>query len=749
MKRRQFLKTPAVTLLLPAAGSLAAFESMSAMESFAAGEQSAPSPGAIEQRIHPDFVTYRSGIEYFFLGNGDMQAAVQYAPDRSDAHPPSFVGLTLMDAEHFSRKWSTYLFHPERGYENSALAVAYAGKGYSVKPENLGGVAWTLLENVPVVRITWKAGALDVTEELYVPDQGGYLIRQVRIHNTGPAVDDLRVSLPLVPNFAIFDDIGTEASTGTVFGRGYTEVTLRCLDGEVETAGRYVLNVRPGALSAQGDALVRFVYTIRPGTPPLRARDMQGVWKKTVAYWRDKPVLRTGDEVIDRLAMLARTGLKSQLGRSGKRDSGYWMYNMEWVRDDVMMLQAMAMAGFQDEARTVLVKILDKAVGPDGCAIESSRWSGYDYTELDQNGQILFAAWTYASWTGDMDLIRKFWKKIVLAGDFPLMDVFRDPTTRLLRNKREFWERDDRFGVEDGYELVYQFWVAYGLELGSSLARAVGDTRTAERWSRASAELKEIMTNHPTLRFVENGHLIKRRTRKGEWQRYFVPPDRAHMPPGSPIATIEKPECDPDTGTLFPIIFGYVDPRGPVAAATLRYMETLWNQRWDFGGYSRYNTDSEPDPPGPWPITSILVARAAIEAGDSDRVWRALRWVAGIHGGKSGGWFERYGASITPPAPPVSVVGWNWAEITVFAIQHLMGFRPDLDGIELRPMLLPGLTSMTTRFSVRGAYVDMTVRRGAPAGATANGAGIAWADGKGRLPYPGKGKTVKVEITTP
>lgn len=746
MKRRDFLKTPAVSLLVPATGGLAALDPLASFDSSTGAEPGAPIP---EQRIHPDFITYRPGIEYFFLGNGDMQAALQYAPDRSGPHPQSFLGLTLMDAERFSRKWSTYLFHPERGYENSALAVSYGGQGYSAKPENLRDVAWTLVDSVPVVRITWQAGALEVTEELFVPDEGGYLVRQVRVRNTGGAVDDLRLSLALVPNFTLFDEIGTDPATGTAFGRGYTEVTLRCLDGKVETSGRYVLNVQPGTLPAQGEQRARFVYTIRAGTPPLRARDMDQVWKKTVAFWRDKAVLRSSNEVIDRLYMLSRTGLKAQQARSGKRDSGYWMYNMEWVRDDVMMLQAMVMAGLQEEAKTVLVKILDKAVGPDGCAIESSRWSGYDYTELDQNGQILYAVWVYLSWTGDTALVRKYWKKIVLAGDFPMLDVFRDTTTRLLRNKREFWERDDRFGVVDGYELVYQFWVAYGLELGSGVARHLGDTDTAERWARASAELREITFQHPSLRFIENGRLIKRRTRAGEWQQHFVPANRGSMPPGSPIATIATPECDPDTGTLYPIIFGYVDPRGPVAAETVRAMDRLWNQRWEHGGYARYNTDSEPDPPGPWPIATMLIARAALEGGDHDRVWKSLNWVAGIHGGKSGGWFERYGASITPPAPPVSTVGWVWAEIVVFVIHHLMGFQPELKEIVLQPRLLSGLDSLTTRFSVRGGAVDYTLERGEAARAVLNGREIPFTDGMARIPFPARGKVSTVVITTP
>jgi hypothetical protein len=489
------------------------------------------------------------------------------------------------------------------------------------------------------------------------------------------------------------------------------------------------------------------VYTVRPGTAAMTAKQLVSSWKKAVAYWAPKPVLRSGNTTLDHLHAVARSGLKAQLAHSGKRDSGYWMYNMEWVRDDVMIMQALSMAGFHDEARTVLHKILSKAIGPDGCAIESSRWSGYDLTELDQNGQILYAAWLYLCWTGDVALIRKYWKQIVLAGDFPLLDVFRDAKSGLLRNKREFWERDDRLGVEDGYELVYQFWVAYGLEKGAAVARLLGDNAVAARWEKESTRLKETMLNDPAYRFVEEGHLIKRRTRDGRWQKYFIPPNRNVPPAGSPLATIEKPEGDPDSGSLYPVIYGWVEPGGEVGKNTIAHMDLLWNQRWDFGGYARYNTDSEPDPPGPWPIASMLVARAALEAGDHERVWRSLKWIEGVHGGLSGGWFERYGPSITPPAPPVCVVGWAWAEIELFMVHHMFGFRPDLKEIAIRPKLPSGVDMLATRFTIRGASVEVDVRRGTVAGAIVNGKAAGVTEGTVRIPYPRKNAVTKVTVT--
>ena len=744
MKRRQFLKAPAVTLLLPASGALGSIAT--ATELFAEPQRPA-NLDQFPQRLHQDFITYRPGVEYFFLGNGDIHAILQYQPDRSGTLPLTFLGLTLMDAERFSRKWSTYLFHPERGFERTMLNVTTGGKSYAVTPAAMEKVAWTQKDGVPVVVLSWKAGDLAVTEELFVPSTGCYLVRHVHVSNTGSSATESVLGLALTPNFAIFDDIGPDRAEGSVHGRGYTEVTLRCLDGKVETAGRYDLRVTLPAIAPGAEASARFVYSIRPGTAAMTSQRFAGAWKDTVTYWAAKPVLHSGNATLDHLHAVARSGLKSQLAHSGKRDGGYWMYNMEWVRDDVMMMQALSMAGFHDEARSILQKILSKSIGPDGCAVESSRWSGYDLTELDQNGQILYAAWLYLCWTGDVALIKKYWKQIVLAGDFPLLPVFRDAKSGLLRNKREFWERDDRLGVEDGFELVYQFWVAYGLEKGAAVARLVGDTKTAARWEKESSRLTETIMHDPVYRFMEDGHLIKRRTLDGAWQRYYVPPNRNTPPAGSPLATIEKPEGDPDTGALYPIIYGMLPPDSDVAKNTLRYMDVLWNQRWDFGGYARYNTDSEPDPPGPWPIASMLVARAALEAGDHERVWRSLQWIEGVHGGLSGAWFERYGPSITPPAPPVCIVGWAWAEIELFMVHHMFGFRPDLDGIDIRPKLPSGVDVVSSRFTIRGARVEVEVRRGASASATLNGKVAVMKDGAVRLPLPRTSAVARVQIT--
>lgn len=748
MKRREFLIAPA----LGAVASSALRDPLSLLRGY-----DDPSPAddtvraaweAHRQRLHQDFETYAPGIEYFFLGNGEIQGVLQYMPDRSGPQPMTFLGLTLMDSERFARKWSTFLFHPEVGFGRSMATVVVDDRGYAATPESVSRVGWTYPEGIPSVTLEWKAGACTVREELAVPHRGRFLLRRIFVTNPTEREVGARVGLMLVPSFAIFDDIGVNQKEGSVEARGYAGLKLHALEKNVTVAGRYELRVDAGRLAAGRSREIVFIYQFDAGRPLLNRRKLAALWKETSLYWKKKNAVVTGDAMMDHLYAVSRTGIKAGVSNRGKRDSGIWMYNMEWVRDDIMVMLGLLHAGFTDEARTILVKILERSVGPDGCAIESSRFSGPDLTELDQNGEILYGAWAYLCWTGDAALIRKYWKKIALAADYPLQEVFWDKRSGMLRNKREFWERGgENFGIEDGFELTYQMWVVLGLEKAATMAGLLQDRPAAVRWSGAAAKIKHGMLEDPTYRLIEQGMVIKRRKRDGAWQQYAIPATRGGLPPGSPLATVEKPALDPDTSSAYTVIYGLIDPAGDLARKTLESMELLWNQSWTHGGYSRYNTTSEPDPPAPWPLATVYLARAFTEAGMDEKAWRAIRWVYGIHGGKGGAWFERMGPSITPPAPPVCVVGWVWAELNLLFLRHFAGLRPEVDRLTIRPRLLKGMNGVKSEVRIRGAEISLTVRPGTGSQrATVDGKTVEMREGMVTIPYPKKGTRAKIDI---
>jgi hypothetical protein len=716
-------------------------------------EKETPDPAPVvkvQQRLHQDFITYAPGIEYFMLGNGEIQAMIQYSPDRSGDLPQTFLGFTIFDPERLGRKWSTFLFHPERGFDRTPLTVIVGGKGITVTPENLSSVAWAYPRAIPSVECAWKAGTIGVVERFFVPAAGGYLFRDVTLTNEGPDSADVKVHAALVPNFALFDEIGPDEPTHTVRARGFASIMLQSIDGNASVAGRYDMTVAPGPVPPGKSARVRLVYSIDPSALPLDAVAYDRLLDAAESWWRSRSAIRTEHPLLDHLSGVALTGLRAHLARSGKRDSGTWMYNMEWVRDDVMVAIALLQSGMDAEAKILLTKIFEKSVGPDGRTFESSRWAGFDYTELDQNGELLYALWTYAAWTGDMDFVKKHWTSIAHVAAFPLLERFRDRESGLMHNRREFWERNDSFGVEDGYELTYQFWVSFGLAHAADIADAIGAPE-GNVWREAAEAIRTSILTHPKYSLVEEGHFIKRRTRSGVWQRFMVPPDPARMPPGSPMATNAKPECEPDLGSVIPVMYGFVEPESEIALGTLRYCETLWSQAWDFGGYPRYNTQSEPDPPAPWPLATLFMARSYLETGNAPKFWQCVNWVRNIHGGLSGGWFERYGPSITPPAPPVCVIGWAWAEITSLLVHHIAGVRPGLDALTIRPRLPEGVDNLTGSFRIRGSAYTLRVRRTHGSGsALVNGRSIPVSKGVLHVPYldlkPGK-TVIEMEVS--
>jgi len=759
MRRREFLKSSALGLVISDRHGLDQANNR-------AGSQEIEKPKAMvsqdaQQRMHPDFITYIPGVEYFFVGNGDITGVVQYSPKDPQT---TFLGFTLMNPERFCRKWSTFLYHPERGLSATKLGVIiddidssadaksgmYLGvKGYTVNPENVKYVRWKYPDHVPVVSLVWTAGDCEVEEEFFVPHEGSVFFRRVNVKNDSRGYVKVTLSLSLYANFGLFDEIATDAKERTAHAYGVERMKLHTLVSDAVVAGRYDVRANLGSMKAGENKQGVYAYTINNGEKILHKKGIEKMWRETVSYWSNRTKLETGNTILDGFFNASMSGMKAVVARSAKMDAAPWQYNMEWVSDQALALEALLHCGMFDQAKTMIERNLKNSIGFDGRTIESSRWFGFEYTELNQNGMLLYSIWAYLCWTGDSDLVKKYWDKIRLCAEFPLRKEFQGPAPYLMKNKREFWERSDVHGVEDGYEMAYQFWVAFGLEKGAAVAKVLGKNQIAEKWVRKANDIKDAMLNNPVYRLIEDGHFIKRRTSDGRWQRHFVPPDRKRMPPGSPLAIEEQPSPEPDTIEVYPIIYGFVDPKSALAKETLAWVEQLWSHRWEGGGYPRYNTTSEDNPPAAWPFASLLVARAYAEAGDDEKVWRVLKWLSETQGGIGKAWFERNGQSITPPHPPVSIINWTWYEILSLFTIHIIGLRPQTDHLLFKPHLLMGLNQVKGSFVVRGTRISLTLFRSREKSyAVVNGKTVDVSDGILKILYPLKKKlNVEFHIT--
>jgi hypothetical protein len=185
----------------------------------------------------------------------------------------------------------------------------------------------------------------------------------------------------------------------------------------------------------------------------------------------------------------------------------------------------------------------------------------------------------------------------------------------------------------------------------------------------------------------------------------------AQLPNGVPLSANGEHLLNPDTSTALPIAFGFIASESPIATATMKNLELLWNQLWQDSGYCRYHVSSGPDSPGAWPFPSLFLARAYVEMGEYEKVWRILNWLNTISGTKSGSWFEFYGQRLAPPFPQVGVTPWTWAEMIMLLVHHITGIQPELDYLRIRPRLLPGIDQIEGCFPFRNKKLNLKIQK--------------------------------------
>jgi hypothetical protein len=654
---------------------------------------------------HPDVRTRLAEVDYFFLGNGYIQAAVQVC--RSGAGTP--VGLLIMHPEELGPKRAALTCDPESGLERTVVAMRVGESLLRPDPTELEA-EWDSTEGIPTVRIGWKAGPVTVVERFFCPDRSEpRLTRQIEISLASGTTDRLALHTGLAEPEELPLDVTTAGTT--------TALVIY----EVERQGE---------------------------TPVVEARWERDIEPsiETADCWRSLAGCQAFDRDLDHLFSAARNQLSAAVDHVGRMDGSIWQYNLEWVRDQAHVAEGLVRLGDHMKARTMLARLLDEFVSPDGDTVDSGRRRPASDVELDQNGELLTALRTYVDWTGDLETVGSRWEKVQALATFPLDERFRHEPSGLLHNRREYWERHGAHGIEDGFELAHQFFVALGLESAAYLADALGHTEDRDKWT-AAAELRRAMLEDPRYRLIEDGHLIKRRGVDGAWQRLIHMASACGLPEAIPLLQDIPHFLDPDTSTVLPVAHEFIDPKGELATNTLVRVEELWNQWWEGGGYGRYHASSEPDSPGAWPFPSLFVARAYVEAGDDAKVWRVLRWLAGSPGGAAGAWFENDGPRIAPPYPQVGIPPWTWAELITLYVHHLLGVRPDLDGVSIRPHLLEGLDSMEASLRVRERRLDLAVR---PAGSAEERGGRAgserfpWGEDGVRMPLPDS--DIEIEI---
>ena len=645
---------------------------------------------------HPDVRTRLKDVSYFFLGNGFIQGAVQFAPG-GEGTP---VGLLIMDPEHLRKKREALTLDPDSGLENTMVRVQSGHSLHAPQSKNVD-VGWLPEYPVPAVRVRWRTRDFDVTEHLYCPDRSQpVLLREVRIRNLKKG--EIRASLV----------------TGI-------------LDKTIEHEFR---------LGPQGETTVFLQYTLdSPGEQVrLDCASKRGASQEALDYWERAAAVSFDLPLLDHYFNASRVQLPAVISHGGKVDGSIWQYNREWVRDQAMVAVGLTVSGHHELACSMLKRLLEEFVTDEGDTIDSSEKRHPDEVELDQNGVLLYALKNYVLWSADQEIITRNWDKIVITAEFPLKDVFRHQPSGLLANRREYWERHKAHGIEEGMELVHQLWTSLGLSSAAELARLISHEAEAERWERRAEWIKYAILHHAQYRLVNDRGFIKRRKIDSSVQESAEPSPDALLPEGVPLSASGTHLLNPDASASLPIALGFVSPASPVALSTLASLEGLWNQGWKGGGYGRYHVSSEPDSPGPWPFPSLFIARAYLEAGDHKKVWRVLRWLETLPGARAGSWFEFYGPRHAPPYPQVGITPWTWAEMLILLAHHIIGIQPEVNHLRIRPKLLPGIKRIRALFPLRKGRVNLEIKKalkGESPGFRSNGTVIKSSDKEAFIGY--------------
>ncbi len=633
-----------------------------------------------DPNIGPEDVrTKLKDVEYFFLGNGLIQAAVQWAP----AGEGTPVGLLVMNPDRLRKKREALTMDAATGLAPTQLHLTIGGRGHSPIAGRCR-VAWETKAPVPTVIVRWSAAGLRVTERISCPTwKRPVICREVTLQNSGRA----------------------RITCGVATGAGSTLIRRRLV------------------LAAGASRTVVIGCTLLPAADRVKVAFLAGAPRdpECLQFWRSLARVKFGHPRLDHFFRASCAQLPVAVSRQGCIDGSIWQYNLEWLRDQSMIALALTLIGATGPATTILTRLLRKFVTPEGDTLDSSEKRNPADVELDQNGLLLCTLKDYVMWTGNVALVREHWSKIAAAAEFPLQKVFRHPQSGLLVNSREFWERHRAHGIQHGMELIYQCYVAHGLAAAAVLARLTGHEAEAVRWDREAEKLKAAILTHPRYRMHDAHGFIKRRGPDGRVQETIKAFDSAQLPGTVPLGAAGPHYLNPDTSAALPIALGMIPAKSGLARRTLKSLETLWNQDWKTGGYGRYHVTSEPDSPGGWPFASLFIARAAIEAGDDAKVWRILRWLDQVPGAQAGTWFEFYGQRLAPPFPQVGIVVWNWAELIVLYVQHILGVRPGEQGLEIRPKLPKGLKGAQASLTLCGTPLNLKVTRGRAVRVLVNG----------------------------
>ena len=673
--------------------------------------------------------TFFFGRSHFFLRSGRTLMVIQ--SDKADVGPA--LNYWLFDAgdpKQSGKKVHAFNFNPLTGNVfSSVLQVVIRNVPFTAFGEQTP-VEWIDEDGIPLVQGVWWADGIRVTERFIGLHEQEAFQRSIILEGldlSGEVEITLRLKMPFghctIQGSVMLGQAGEAPVAMTVSTKypvqfdateGIIEIgPVKIGPGQKIKLQSYLLLALPAG-SQNSDQLVTKANTLKnnDGIPALELAQQK---------WAAMSTIKTRDKVVQDIYDHARYSLDNFATKEGRMNNGYLQYNAEWIRDGSNTALGALMAGNFEMARALGNHFLTEMITDAGVTMIGGGFANPDREQLDQMGEMLHFLRCYVDWTGDESLIRDNSAKILAMIERPLNPVFLDKTG-MVHNRREFWERT----FDDAYELIYQTYVILGLREACKLAPLLDAVERAGYWKKAADRMLEAMLSHPDRSLVHKGRLIKRRNVTGEIADYFS--GYAGYVYDCPQTVTYHHKLLPDATQALPIAFRVINPQSDLARNTLDELEKLWNARWFNGGYSRYNSSSEPNQVGPWAFATSFIMRGQHEARLYERSRRSLEYLHSIPGGKTGAWFEEIPAT-RGTSKWDGIICWSTGEMTLFIIRHYLGVRFEGDELVIQPALYPDSPPVMAELRIRHGRLFLDIER---SGAIKE----AIVNGKTRMPGP-------------
>ncbi len=690
--------------------------------------------------IHLNNYSYLYGRQYYVLRSGRTQMFIQ--SDKVDLG--SAFTYLLFDAENAhqsARKDSACNFSPQSGFQTSALEVKMGGYPFVALGQNTTA-RWVYEDGIPKVEAVWWAGGIKVTEKIFAISGMNTFVRSITLDGAsiiGGENIKLRLGVPEgdiepLSHAILFSGskgriavVVPQADVNTDIDKNYLEISDSLAPGQEQTFNTFIVTQIPSG--SMSDMLER-MGSVNTGSQFLSA---------TRSHWAKTTRISTDDSIVQDLFNNVRFTLPGYVSNVGIMDAGVFEYGGQWIRDASNTTIGLLQIGQFELAHNLLEYMADNMISSNGATMISSSYVNPEDEEFDQMGEFWDAMKAYYYWTGDSSLLKKNASKLIAMTNFPLQPQFLD-STGMVPVKREYWERF----LSDGYELAYQTYVVEGLRDAAELAHVIGAEKYLPRWNRIADKMLNTMLHNPKWGLVSGGSLIKRRSIDGQvvdtlrYKGYVV---------DSPALTESLQRLLPDASMTLPINLGLVNPKSELARNTLDNLQALWDFRWSFGGYDRYNTSSEPDQPGPWSFATGFMVRAQQAAGMYDRSRKTLDWLYNVQGGHTVAYFDEIPLNRHQEFHD-GILPWPSAEVALFVVNSWLGVHFANGRVVIKPNLYPGTRNVEAKLRYRDGFINLKIQSAGPVrGATINGSFIR-PDREGAIVLPSDFKDGTVDIET-